>query len=330
MANVGSWADIVDAITNATGDVTLNMIKDINLAAEPDYYFGVQSLDIPEGANFNLYGNGHKLINLTNDTNETGGIFRTNANVATTVTISDVEFINLILRNVALIQSQNSEDEVYVEDCGFVGNRSGTSYLFNCPMTRFTSCYFEMPWMSGGSKPQKYTSLVRNRNYSNYSTNHHAQYCWFREHYTGWNTDVSWSDQNVDSTTNSTLWSFYMIKLDGCYIDGDMTITRASSSSHSTHIPIDLVLHANRSAYTPSVMNVFDVDVTAIGNCTIADYGSWYGLYINKVYNESSELISNWEIAADTSSMNPYPLPIIGTVEEASDASWLRSQGFAI
>ena len=333
MANVSSWADIVEALNGATGDITLNLTQDINLYYEVDYVYGIRPLYIPDGCNLTIEGNGHQIINLTNDIDTIGGIFMTNSLNATSVELRNVDFVNLVLNNAALVYCKNTEDELEVYNCGFEGKRYGTSYLFDSAglQGNFIGCFFDIPWIGTGQNPQKYTSLVTNAAGSSGTanvTNYEAKYCWFREHYTNW-TIKTWSYTNVNKTDNSTLWSFFFIKLNGCYIDGDMTMTNDNHSGHSTHIPIDVVHHPNR-VYIPTKMSFFDVNVSCIGTRTIADYGSFFGLYINKLYNENNQFIANWELAYDTSSGGNYPRPIIATQKEAASENWLRDSGFAI
>jgi len=329
MANVSSWADIVEALNGATGNITLNLTQDINLYYEVDYVYGIQPLYIPDGCDLMIEGNGHQIINLTNAIGTTGGIFMTNSLNTTTVELRDVDFVNLVLNNAALVYCQNASDELTVYNCGFEGKRYGTSYLFDVPSAHFTGCFFDIPWIGTGQNPQKYTSLVTNPTSSSASTNYEAEYCWFREHYTNWNV-TTWSYTNINSTTNSTLWSFFFIKLNGCYIDGDMKISVDTHSSWATRIPIDLVHHPNRTTYTPTKMSVFDVNVLCAGTRTNADYGSWFGLYVNKLYNENSESLTFYGRAYDCNTGAGYPYPIIATEEEAESESWLRQNGFAI
>lgn len=326
MANVSSWADIVDAVTNATTDITLYLTKDIDLAEEPDYVFGITPLAL-NGYNLILNGNGHQIINLANDLSTSGGIFIADANSTCAIEIQNVDFVNLVLNNAALIQSLNAGNELEVTNCGFEGKRYGTSYLFDVPSAHFTGCFFDMPWIGTEQNPQKYTSLVTNPTSSSTVTNYEAEYCWFREHYTNW-TIKTWSYTNVNSTDNSTLWSFYYIKINGCYIDGDMTMSNDTHSSKNTHIPIDVQHHANMSSFTPTKMSVFDVEVSCVGTRTIADRGNFFGLYINKLINENQELITTWEYSYNSSDSKPYP--IIATEAEASDINWLHDHGFAI
>lgn len=326
MANVSSWADIVDAVTNATTDITLYLTKDIDLAEEPDYVFGITPLAL-NGYNLILNGNGHQIINLTNDLSTSGGIFITDANSTCAIEIQNVDFVNLVLNNAALIQSLNAGNELEVTNCGFEGKRNGTSYLFDVPQALFVSCYFEMPWMGANQAPAKYTSLVTSPTSGSNPTNYKAEYCWFREHYTNWTYSGSyqWSYYQYQRG-ESMLWSFFFIMLDGCYIDGDMTLAYNASS-----VPVDMQHHPNRSAYTPTKMSVFDVDVVTNGGHTSAKFGSWYGLYVNKVYNSNNTLITTWSTAPDTSaSSTAYAVPIIGTEEQASSVTWLQENGFDI
>lgn len=333
MTNVSSWADIVEALNGETGDITLNLTQDINLYYETDYVYGVQPLTIPDERNLTIEGNGHQIINLTNAIGTVGGIFVTNSQVATTVELHDVDFVNLVLNNAALVYCQNASDEFTVSNCGFEGKRYGTSYLFDVPSADFTGCFFDIPWIGTGLNPQKYTSLVPNAEGSSgtttYVTDYKAKYCWFREHYTNW-TIKAWSYINVNKTDNSTLWSFYFIKLDGCYIDGDMTMTNDSHSGHTDNIPIVLTHYPNAKTFIPTKMSVFNVDVTCVGTKTTADYGSFFGLYINKLYNENHNLITDWTVGYDLSIAGNYPFPIIATVGQAADEDWLRGHGFAI
>lgn len=331
MANVGSWADIVDAITNATGgSLTLNLVKDINLVAEPDYVFGVQSLTLPSGMrSFSIAGHGHRIVNLCNDLSQTGGIFITEGTDDCQVDISDVDFVNLILRNASLVQGLNTDDEVITINCGFVGERNGTSYLFDVQKCHFTSCYFFMPWQGVNQNPAVHTSLVPPPATASDATNFEAEYCWFREHYTNWSLSSRWSMNDAKINGKGMYWSFYFIKINGCYIDGDMSMTNDSHTDHTDHFPIDVVHHPNRTVFTPTIMSVFNVNVTCVGSGTIIEYGSFFGLYINKIYKNHTNL-TTWTNAYGVSTSASYPLPIRATEEQASDMTWLHENGFSI
>lgn len=329
MANVSSWADIVEALNGATGDITLNLTQDINLYYEVDYVYGIQPLYIPDGCNLTIEGNGHQIINLTNAIGTIGGIFMTNSLNATTVELRDVDFVNLVLNSAALVYCKNASDEFTVYNCGFEGKRYGTSYLFDVPSAHFTGCFFDIPWIGTGQQPQKYTSLVTNPSSSSDSTNYEADYCWFREHYTNWDSSVAWDYAYVNQNDKSTLWSFFFIKLNGSYVDGDMTIGNSSRTGHTSCFPIDVVHHANRTTYTPTKMNVFDVNVTAVGSGSTLEYGSWFGLYVNKAYKNHTYL-TTWQLAYNVTDYSSYPLPIRATEEQASDSEWLDEHGFAI
>lgn len=326
--NVTKWSEIVTAITDAIDDITINITQNINLVGE--FAYGVlSSIEIPDYINVTIEGNDYKIINLTNDLSLTGGIFVTDSTAHSKIIIKNVNFVNLILNNLALIQANNASDEIELINVGFVGRRNGTSYLIDTValQAKFTSCFFDIPWQGSGLNPQKYTSLVTNPSSSSTATNFEAEYCWFREHYTNW-TIKSWSCANVNKTDNSTLWSFYFIKINGCYVDGEMTMTNDSHSSKITHIPIDVQHHANVSSFIPTIMSVFDVEVSCVGTRTIADRGNFFGLYVNKLINENDELITTWEYSYDSNNSKPYP--IIATEGQAANETWLRNHGFAI
>lgn len=334
IVSVTKWSEIATAISEATEDITINITKNINLVDE--FIYGVtSSIEVPNNITVTIEGNNHKIINLSNDLNLTDGIFVTvTAAAHSDITIQNLNFVNLVLNNLALIKATNAADEVELINCGFVGKRNGTSYLIDAPSSlqaKFTSCFFDIPWQGAGQNPSKYLSLVTNPTSTSAVTNFEAEYCWFREHYTNW-TLKRWSCVDVNSTTTSTIWSFFYIKINGCYIDGDMTMLNDSHSNKNTHVPIDVQHHANYQTsygnFIPTVMSVFDVDVTVAGTWTTADRGNFFGLYVNKLINENDELITTWDTSYDSTSSKPYP--IIATEGQAANEAWLRDHGFAI
>lgn len=329
--SVSKWSEIIYAIENGIGDVTITLSKNINLAEEVDYIFGVEALFLSANiTSLTFEGEGHRIINLTNDLNQVGAIFKTYANNPVKITFKNLDFINLTLNNISLVYGQNATDEVEAINCGFVGERNGTSYLFDISYkVTLKVCFFNIPWIGTGQNPQKYLSLVTPPSSSSTATAHKAEYCWFKEHYTNW-TLKNWSYNDVNTANKSTIWSFYFFMLDGCRIDGDMTMLGDSHTGRSSTVPIDLVHHKNRTEYTPTKMNVFDVDVTVGGAFTQANFGSWFGLYVNKVYNSNDELITNWSVSYDTNTGSTYPCPIIATEEEAQSEATLAAMGFAI
>ena len=146
---------------------------------------------------------------------------------------------------------------IVLENCRFVGYRTGNSYLINqYNNITCTSCYFDMPWYGAGSSVYDYTSLV----YRGTPTTDIpiANYCWFHESYCGWT--LTGGSSTTSPAIGYPTTQCCMFAMNGCYIDGMMKVPYKQSGSD-----VDIYCYVYRSDigqyYTASTPNVIDIDI---------------------------------------------------------------------
>jgi hypothetical protein len=222
------------------------------------------------------------------------------------LTLQNLDFQNLVLAGASFIGIATSATGLYVNDCRFVGRRSGESYLFNVDhsdILRVISCYFNIPWM-GMNVPKSqlaYTSLAPKWARTDTNTcSWSATYCHFVEHYTGWEIDTT---STTRDTVQSLSFSCECFQLNACKITGDMTLagsvskqsTRYTQSLNFVIMPKSVI-----SSYTPSMMSVFDVRLHSVldelsgGENVYKVYcGNFYGIIHKQLTTVSGASISN-------------------------------------
>lgn len=330
---VSTWGELANAINGfANGDV-IKLKSDIDLNKE--FPLGVESCNITQSSSgsytLTIDGDGHKIRNLRTSISDPHSILMKNTDTfSITLTLQNIDFVNLILSGAALIYVNGSNDDAVVcNNCRFVGNRTA-GYLINRNRNVLVnSCYFDMPWQGGGLTTRQYISLIP---WSTEATTAYANYCWFHEHYTGWVMPQGW---DWGWTTDSTYFSFSYFKINGCYIDGDSVCTRYKISNTDISNCLKILAKANVSSYAPASQNVLDCDIVVMNgmsNNTI-EIANMCGLMKKSVVNSSSSAPSittynncTQSLIVDTS--KPYPLK--ATPEQMKDATWLYNNGFDI
>lgn len=337
---VSTWAGLVTALNGfSTGDI-IKLTADINLNTE--YPQGVDSCAFDqsgyEGSAVTIDGDGHAIINLRTRLSSPVSIFtKTGTGNYLTVNFKNIDFVNLILTGASLV-SLTSNDTMIFQNCRFVGSRSGAAYLINNNTNvTLTTCYIDMPWAGAGQTNLSYTSLIP-KSTSNVTAV--ANYCWFREKYTGWiyNTAIGTYNPNASSANDIIpSFSFSMFKLNGCYIDGSMTIPAGYdviSSGRKYVYYCELISRAVNNAYTPSAQNVFDCDLiadigsTSLNENTIRTCG-WSGVIKKNAHTVGGAEITSYTFPSG-SGMGGSIAPIYATPAQMKDAQALSDLGFDI
>lgn len=360
--NVTTWDELASAFRTCLNNnyswdgSVINIMNDIDLNNEHPEGVSMVFTSYSQYAlgTLTINGNGHKIKNLRTPITSPTAIIDIDSPYtglpAITLVMKNIDFQNIILAGANFISlhmsysSAGSDFNIYMNNCRFVGSRSGNAYLWSPPTIdsrwslNLTSCFFNIPWIGAGSSSLGLTSLVPKceDNYSGdiYVT---ANYCYFREKYTNW----SWpTDTYYDySAGGPRFFSFSYIKINGCYIDGDaqVPVMRTYESYGAFYCPF---LHrAVVSHYTPSTQNVFNVTITATTvNYPYFDfssdgrihYSSLYGLVCKNASRDGS--LVNWTDASKTSfdDSSSYPSPILATIEQMHDAQALQALGFDI
>ena len=318
---VSTWAGLVTALNGfSTGDI-IKLTADINLNTE--YPQGVDSCAFDqsgyEGSAVTIDGDGHAIINLRTRLSSPVSIFtKTGTGNYLTVNFKNIDFVNLILAGASLV-SLTSNDTMIFQNCRFVGSRSGAAYLINNNTNvTLTTCYIDMPWAGAGQTNLSYTSLIPKA--LSAATTSVANYCWFREKYTGW-TYASAYQYN----TNDRFFSFSFFKINGCYIDGSMTIPKTDQQIITAMLYF--LSSYNTNAYTASAQNVFDVDITAPVNVTNVFYNNLTGLCKMSIKDSSGNYIAKSNY---TPWGNSHAYPILATPDQMKDAQALSDLGFDI
>ena len=343
---VSTWDGIVSSLRNfGTGDI-IRLTADIDLNNE--YPLGVDSVNLIaggyEGSSVTIDGNGHTIRNLRTKISSPGNIFYKSYGNQLTITFTDIDFVNIILAGASFIQISNSSDTVNFQNCRFVGSRSGTAYLANINENvtlNLTCCFINVPWQGAGQTNLSYTSLIPKSSRAAAVWPVTANYCWFREKYTGWTYDTSSSPVYTPNSDDGNLripsFSFSMFKLSGCYIDGSMKIPAGWDSVNGGRKYVyycELINRATNNNYNPSAQNVFDCDLIAdIGSASLSENTirtcGWSGVIKKNAHTTGGVEVPSYTFPP-LSSMGGSTTPIFATPAQMKDASWLSNAGFDI
>lgn len=334
MANieVATWDELLAAIANFTDGNTIKLTADINLTQ--DHPTGVAKISLAANKTYIIDGgyteNGvdkrHVIKGLSNSLDDPDDIFFA-ADETTGFKLLHLDFLNISLSNGDFYKNTNANAQrVEFTDCRFLGKRTGTSFLVNSPHILFQSCSFEVPWQGLGETTLTWTSLAPKAASASDQTDYTANFCRFIEHYTGWTIP-----RYSCNTMNTITWSCAFFKMSGCRVEGDMVVSNYAQTSKGSAIPCDILHQENANNYTPTAMNVLDVEITSTTNNTVGGYGYWFGIYVNRVVNSNGDLVSSWTNGYNVStSTGTKPKPLIATVAEVENAEWLHKHGFDI
>lgn len=336
---VNTWAAAMAALVTegqgTWGDSVIKLTDDIDLNDEA-----------PEGSATSVTKNGsygtltidgtatgkerYEVRNLRNVVGGSSAIITIGGSVgnAHTLKFKNIDFVNLLISGAAFLAKGGSNTGLVVifENCRFVGTRSGANcYLYNqYRNVTLTSCFVNLPWQGLGQTDLSCTSLVPKNAGS--TTTAVANYCWFREHYTGWIIP------NKPSITggDAWVWSCSYFQCSGCYIDGDMKVSNYQTTSYTDAGMGEVLARTNETTYTPSAMNVLDVSIDC-GTYSSVKYGWWYGLYVQRAHKSDGTAVTI-SLANDEGPNLPssFRKPLFATVEQSKDAQWLYENGFDI
>lgn len=285
----------------------------------------------------------YNIRNLRNSAVVTSSIIYTNA---CTITLKNLDFQNLVLSGASFIGVAASADGLVVDHCRFVGSRSGEAYLFNVDHSdtlRVESCYFNIPWM-GMNVPKTqlaWTSLAPKWLRTDTATcNWSATFCHFVEHYTGWEVEQSTSTDY--DKAQDLVFSCECFQLNACKITGDMVLAEnaSSSTSSSSHKLACIIMPKSViSSYTPSMMSVFDVQLSSAGaesagtNTYEVRLGNFFGILNQRLKTSTGKEIgangATWyNIAGTTQVDTAKTFPKCITPTQMRNTSSLLSVGF--
>ena len=333
---VSTWAELKTALQE-DNDAKLMADIDMNeVAPNGDY------INLNHASSVTLDGNHHVIKNLRTPVSSPKHIFNCQfGGTGRTLIIKDLDFQNLILAGASLIgadSGMSAPSTTQINGCRFVGSRSGVAYLlaYNTDVT-LNRCFTYIPWQGAGQSDLSYTSLIP-KSTSNVTAV--ANYCWFREKYTGWSYNIT-TDKYYPtaSSANDVIpsFSFSMFKLNGCYIDGSMRIPAGYDTINAGRKYVyycELIARAVNNAYTPSAQNVFDCDLIAeLGSVTLTDNTirtcGWSGVIKKSAQTTGGAEVSSYTFPSG-SNMGGSITPIFATPAQMKDASWLSNAGFDI
>jgi len=312
-----TWAQLKTAL-QASNDVKLMADIDMNeVAPNGDY------ITLSYGESLTLDGNHHKIRNLRTTVDSPRPIFACQfGGVNRRLIIKDLDFQNLILAGASLVGSNTGysypPSTTQINSCRFVGSRSGAAYLlaYNTGITA-NNCYFDLPWTGAGQSNLAYTSLISKNTSS--ATTAVANYCRFKEKYTGWIYP-----SEVEYNTSDKYFSFSFFKINGCRIEGSFTLPNADIQNASL---LHLLSTYNLNAYTPSAQNVFDVELSLLSN----DREKMFVVTKATLIKKSAKLPNGTVLTADSAYETwAGDTPILATAEEMTDAAVLSAKGFDI
>lgn len=278
----------------------------------------------------------HKILNLQNSSSNTLYILYADG----LITFEYIDWQNLLLNGADLvcIIGQSTDNGVVSDHCRFTGSRSGNAYLFNVghdKKIQLLSCAFDMPWM-GANVPdtqQDWTALAPKWGRTDeYTCRFTADYCLFKEHYTGWVICVaSTSSVDVDAARRQ-MYSCAPFIMNGCYIYGDMTISGYVTRGYINIINPKSVCSANPQ----KAMNIFDCDVSSYStNPPSTNYNkslnsNFFGVMTKRAKDVNGDLIENYENLGSAWADTSKAFPIYVTVKEFGSDKSLSEKGFDI
>ena len=341
---VSTWDGIVAALRNfSTGDI-IRLTADIDLNYE--YPLGVDAVNFIaggyEGASVTIDGNGYAIRNLRTKISSPANIFYKTAGNQLTVTFTNIDFVNIILGGASFVQMTVSGDTLNFQNCRFVGSRNGAAYLVNISESvtlNLTRCFINVPWQGAGQTNLSYTSIIPKSTRAAAVWRTTANYCWFREKYTGWtyNTTGIYTPGDNDGNVRIPSFSFSMFKLSGCYIDGSMKIPAGHDVINSGTRYVyycELINRATNNDYIPSAQNVFDCDLIAdVGSASLSDNTirtcGWSGVIKKNAHTPGGVEVPTYTFPSG-STMGGSTAPIFATPAQMKDAAWLSNAGFDI
>lgn len=349
---VSTWAELTAAVNNSLsswGGTVIQLTADIDMNSEaPEgVHFVSNSIGSYITGTLTIDGQGHKIQNLRTPISSAGDIFYLQSSLSSAKNVGmiwqNIDFVNIILAGGSFFNWNSGKINMNLQlnNCRFVGSRSGSAYLIGTTPLQgtsheatFTSCFFDIPWQGAGVSDLSCTSLIPK--YDNSVSKVTANYCWFREKYTGWvwyggSTTTAYSY----NAAYPRFFSFSYMKINGCYIDGKAQLpTMVNYDGYGAFM--GYFLHRNIvQNYTPSTQNVFDVEITTDKMTSLY----WQA---NAVYYSSISGVVKKDATADGESCTwvdyrsyadggvSYPNPILATPAQMKDAAWLSSQGFDI
>lgn len=222
-------------------------------------------------------------------------------------TIKNIDFVNLVLDGGALSLPPDTgyivNNRLYITNCRFVGRRnrnliSGRSlggYDGNACI--LTSCFFNIPYLSDGVG-NTYVPLIGDwYNGSNHFVT--ANFCWFRSNYDGWTID-----------SNSSITILQYIKLNGCYVDGEI-------------VGSDELTLSTQYSYNSTIQNVIDADIRLTQGSNGASMYMTKGIWRNDVRSYSDP-----SVIYTTENQNPTAIP--ESPEDMKNPAKLYADGFDI
>ena len=286
----------------------------------------------------------HKILNLQNAASNTYYIIYSDG----LITLEYIDWQNLLLSGAHFVKIVGSDTDagVVADHCRFTGTRSGEAYLFDVghdKKIQLISCAFDMPWM-GANVPytqQSWTALAPKwARTDTYTCRFTADYCNFKEHYTGWvictKQQTGGSNPIAGDGVERQMYSCSPFIMNGCYISGDMTISAHNGFGGGYFNIINAKSVA--SVNPQSAMNVFDVDVSSVapsdavpsGNYIKSLTGNFFGIMTMRVKDVNGDLLETYDVFSSTERDTSKASPIYVTVKQFGNDKSLSERGFDI
>ena len=281
----------------------------------------------------------HKILNLQNAASNTYYIIYSDG----LVTLEYIDWQNLLLSGAHFVKIVGSDTDagVVAEHCRFTGTRSGEAYLFDVghdKKIQLISCAFDMPWM-GANAPYTaidWTALAPKWDRTEeYTCSFTADYCNFKEHYTGWgicNQPTGGGGGVAMDGKPRQMYSCAPFAMNGCYISGDVTISCYASAGYFNIINPKSVASVNAQ----SAMNVFDCDISSVGSqyptgSAIKLLSSTlFGIMTMRAKDVDGEAIETYSLLSNTYIDNTKAAPIYVTTKQFGNDKSLSEKGFDI
>lgn len=260
---VSTWAELVSAIGSSAANDTIKLIDDVDCNDEmPE---GVttrisisKTITIDGSYTEDNVVKNHIIRNLRTHVSSPVEIFYINSKPSVggiTPIFKNIDFLNLILGKPLFLQG--NPKNLTIRDCRFTGKRThnlmqNTSSNYGGKIYIYSS-YFNVPYY--GTDSGEKVSLASNFDTSgSYALATYANYCRFKETYTGTYTPDTTYWGNSCGVSN--IW------LNGCRVEGEIV---SSHSWDGNQFNIAVLSSNALGAGTPTMQNVVDCDIYTYG-----------------------------------------------------------------
>lgn len=325
---VSTWSQLVTALsTSVQESKTIKLMNDIDCNDEIPTGVGSTitcygSCGYPTTVDGSYEEDGviknHVIRNLRTNVSTPVSIFKIVTNKssgsgrACSITLKNIDFINLILMGGALISSYEDSiiggHKVFITKCRFVGKRN--RHLFNgssdtgvsddSTYLLMTSSFFNIPYFPTATE-NTYVPLVGE--WTGTNTYIRAQFCWFRHSYNGW---------DIPNNNGYHTYTRYM-QMNGCYNDGEIVGSNGLTITQ-------------KYDYASPIQNVVDCTIKLLGGTNTSTIYAPKGIWRDHVVDYNNPSTQYTDCVNGNSNLAIKVTP----ESNMTNPTWLAQNGFDI